>query len=115
MRIGQLKHRITVSRKSLATSSTTGYRTNTWTERLPDLPAKFLPGPGREYLASESLRAEVTGRFFIRYSADALEIEAGDRVQWDARVFAVKSPPLPDETARGFLILMVSENGGDGT
>lgn len=115
MRAGALRHLITVQRKSLATNASTGYRTNTWTDRVIDLAAQYLPGPGREYLASEALRAEVTGRFIVRRSTEALAITAGDRVTWDGRTFAIKSPPMPDATGRDSLTIMVSENGSDGS
>lgn len=82
---------------------------------LPLLPANWKAGPGREYLASEAIRAEVTGRFEIRWSPEAAQILAFDRVLWDGRVMEMKAPPQPDATARRMLILMVGENGTDGS
>ena len=114
MNAQELRHRITVQSKAETVDPETGYRTLAWTDRLLNEPAKFLAGPGREYLASESLRAQVTGRFVIRYSTAGTEIAAGDRVLWDGRVMEIKAPPLPDETARRELTLMVAESGTDG-
>ncbi len=114
MDAGALIHRITIQSQTAIVDPNTGYREIAWVDRLVNEPAKWLSGPGREYLASESLRAEVSGRFEIRYSPAAALIQAADRVIWDGRVMEVKAPPLPDETARKSFILMVSEAGTDG-
>lgn len=114
MNAQKLRHRITIQSKTEVVDPDTGYRTPAWADRVVNEPADFLAGPGREYLASESLRAQVTGRFVIRYSAEAAAITAGDRVLWDGRVMEIKAPPLPDATARKELTLMVAESGTDG-
>lgn len=114
MRAGDLRHVITVQRNTEIVDPDTGYRTPGWADLLVDEPAKFLAGPGREWLASESTRAEVSGRFEIRYSDAARAISAGDRVLWDGRTMEIKAPPLPDPTARRFFTLMVAEAGTDG-
>lgn len=115
MKAGVLIHRITVQSNTETVDPATGYPTEGWADRLVDEPAQWLAGPGREYLASEALRAEVSGRFIIRWSPEAAAIKASDRVLWDGRVMEVKAPPLPDETARKSLTLMVSEAGTDGS
>jgi SPP1 family predicted phage head-tail adaptor len=113
LRAGDLSNRITIRRKTEVVDPVTGYRSHTWAELLQAY-AQFLPGPGREYLASESLRTQVTGRFVIQYSAAAAGITAGDRVEWDGRIMELKAPPLPDETGRISFTLMVAESGTDG-
>ena len=110
-----LRHRITVQYKVETVDPDTGYREWSWADRIVDEPASWKAGPGREYLASEATRAEVTGRFEIRWSPEASQIEAFDRILWDGRVMEMKAPPLPDATARRVLILMVGENGTDGS
>ena len=109
-----LRHRITVEAKANTKEPVTGYPTAGWSVRLADEPADFKAGPGREYLVSESLRASVSGRFIVRWSPAAAAIVAGDRVLWDGRTMEVKAPPLPDETARRWLTIMVAETGTDG-
>lgn len=106
-----LRHRIDVDSKTQTVDPSTGYPTTGWTSRLGAEPASWLPGPGREYLASEAVRAEVSGRFTIRWSAAAAAIAAGDRVTWDGRTMEVKAPPLVDSTARRWITLMVAEDG----
>lgn len=109
-----LRHRITIQSKQLVQDPNTGYETTAWVDRVVNEPAAWLAGPGREYLASEAVRSEVSGRFVIRWSTEAALIQSGDRVLWDGRVMALKAPPLPDETARKEITLMVSEAGNDG-
>lgn len=109
-----LRHRITVQSKTATVDPATGYPTDGWADRVADEPADWLAGPGREYLASEATRAAVAGRFYVRSSAATRAIVAGDRVLWDGRTMEVKAPPLPDETARRWLILMVADAGTNG-
>ena len=114
MRATALRHRITVQSKTGTVDPGTGYATEGWANRLVDEPANWKAGPGREYLASEATRAAVAGRFYVRSSAATRAIVAGDRVLWDGRTMEVKAPPLPDETARRWLILMVADTGTNG-
>lgn len=104
---GQLRHRVTVQREVEIVDPSTGYRTREWQDVLTGVPARFQPGPGREYLASEALRAEVSGRLFVRWSPETAGIRMSDRVAWDGRTWELKSDPLPDETARKELTLMI--------
>lgn len=115
MRATSLRHRITVQSKTGTVDPATGYATEGWADRVVDEPADWKAGPGREYLASEATRAAVSGRFEVRSWTGTRAIVAGDRVLWDGRTMEVKAPPLPDETARRWLILMVAETGTDGT
>ena len=114
MRSGKLRHRITVQRKTETVDPVTGYRTWSWADILVDVPADWLPGPGKEYLASEALRAEVQGRFELRWSPDSAGIRAADRVLWDSAIYDVKSDPLVDATARREIMLMVARGINDG-
>lgn len=115
MRNTDLRHRITVQSKMEMEDPATGYQTYGWVDRVVNEPARYLPGPGREYLAAESLRAQVTGRFFMRWSAETIAITAGDRLLWDGRVFSVKSPATVDETGRREVMLMCAEDSTDGS
>lgn len=115
MEAGNLRHRITVQSLQEIIDPVTGYRTNAWVDRVVNEPAQWFAGPGREYLASEATRASVTGRFKIRWSPEAALIQASDRVLWDGRLMELQAPPLPDETARRELTLMVGEAGTDGS
>jgi len=112
IRAGKYRHRITIQRKTEAIDPVTGYRTEVWSDYLRDVPAEFIAGPGREYLAAEAIRSEVHGRFAVRWSPEASGIQSHDRVLWDGRLWELKSDPLPDETARKEFTLMVGTLNG---
>ena len=112
IKAGKYRHRVTIQRFTETVDPVTGYRTEAWVDYLTAVPAAFIPGPGREYLAAESVRSEVQGRFAIRWSPAAAGIQSHDRVVWDGRVWELKSDPLPDETARKELTLMVGTLNG---
>lgn len=104
---GRLLHQITIQRYTETEDPVTGYRTRAWTVLIDGVPAEFMAGPGREYLAGEALRSEVSGRFIVRWSPDTAAIRTYDRVLWDGRTWELKSDPIPDATARKELTLMV--------
>lgn len=104
---GQYRHHVTVQREMEVVDPATGYRTREWYPLLEGVPARFQPGPGREYLASEAIRSEVSGRLTVRWTPDTSSIRMSDRVLWDGRTWELKSDPLPDETARKELTLMI--------
>lgn len=114
MRAGTLRHRITIQRKTEVVDPVTGYREWTWADVLVDEPASWLPGPGREFLASEALRSEVQGRFTVRWSQLVSEVTAADRVLWDSKTYEIKSDPLVDATARREVTLMVARGVSEG-
>ena len=109
VRTTDLRHRVTIQRNTETVDPATGYPTSGWAAVITDEPAQWLAGPGREYLAAEALRSSVSGRFIVRWNAANAAIAAGDRVLWDGRTMEIKAPPLPDETARKWLTLMVDD------
>ena len=82
-----------------------------WADFAADVPAAWQSGPGREYLAAEAIRAEVTGRFELRYMAG---VTAEMRVLWDGSVFNIKAPPVVDHTARRYMTLLVGSGVNSG-
>lgn len=106
---GDLRHRIVVQRYVETVDKETGYRTRAWVNLFDEpIPAEWRAGPGREYLASESLRGEVQGRLAMRWSPDTAGILASDRILWDGGVWDIKSPPIVDPSARREVMLMVA-------
>lgn len=98
------RHRITIEQKS-ATKDAAGNRVDAWTTFAANVPARWLAGPGREFMAADAVRAETVGRFVIRYLPG---VTADMRVQWDGRMFALTAAPQSDDTARRELTMMVS-------
>ncbi|WP_054657261.1 phage head completion protein [Stenotrophomonas pictorum] len=66
MKSGRLRHRIAIQERQLVVAPN-GDREWSWVEVHADVPASFTGGPGREFLAAESIRAETVGRFELRY------------------------------------------------
>lgn len=98
------RHRIAIERKTQAKDAA-GNATNTWAPFATDVPARWLAGPGREFMAADAVRAETVGRFVIRHLPG---VTADMRVQWDGQTFALTAPPQTDATARREMTLMVS-------
>lgn len=104
----RLRHRITLQTRT-DVQDARGNVTEIWVDAHPDVPADWLPGPGREYLAGEAIRNEVSGRFVIRYQPG---IVPQMRAIWDGQPWRILAV-LPDATARRELILMVNTDGED--
>ena len=68
MRGGALRHVITLQSQAEVTDGN-GDVSLAWTDFATNVPASYLSGPGREFMAAEAIRAEITGRFEIRYLA----------------------------------------------
>lgn len=109
MKSGKLRHRITIQERQQTVVN--GDRTWTWVPVFTNVPADFVAGPGREFLAAEAIRAETVGRFQLRYLAG---VTAAMRVLWDGQVWAIKAPPIVDSTARREMTLMVGAGVNDG-
>lgn len=110
MRAGTLRHRITIQAQSEAMDGN-GDVSIGWADFAANLPASWLAGPGREYLAAEAIRAEVTGRFELRHLPG---VTAKMRVLWEGVVYSIKAPPAVDPTARRSMVLLVGSGVNDG-
>lgn len=106
----KLRHRITIQQRQQVVAPN-GDRTWSWVDVHVDVPASFTGGPGREFLAAESIRAETVGRFELRYLPG---ITAEMRVAWDGLVWSIKAPPIVDHTARRTMTLLVGAGVNDG-
>lgn len=109
MRSGRLRHRITIQERQEAVVD--GDRDSVWVDLYADVPADFVAGPGREFLAAEAIRAETVGRFVLRYLPG---VTAAMRVLWDGQVWSIKAPPIVDHTARREITLLVGAGVNDG-
>jgi SPP1 family predicted phage head-tail adaptor len=109
VRAGRFRFRIAIDRREEVT--TNGDRTWQWVPVYEDVPADFVSGPGREFLAAEAIRAETAGRFVMRYLPG---ITADMRVRWDGLAWNIKAPPIVDRTARREMTLLVGAGVNDG-
>ena len=109
MKSGRLRHRIAIQQRQQTVVD--GDRSWNWVTLHADVPADFVSGPGREFLAAEAIRAETVGRFVLRYLPG---ITADMRVLWDGLVWSIKAPPIVDRTARREMTLLVGAGVNDG-
>ena len=105
-----MRHRITIQQQA-EVQDANGDVTLAWSDFAASVPASWLSGPGREYMAAESIRAEVTGRFELRYMAG---VTASMRVVWDGNNYNIKAPPAVDPTGRRSMVLMVGSGANNG-
>lgn len=114
MKAGKLRHRIQLQHFT-ATRDDWGGEVQAWADAFPaitaqgGIPAEWLPGPGKEYLAADAIRAEVEGRLRIRHLPG---VNAQMRVLWDGQLWEIKAPPLQDPTLRREMVLMVARAEG---
>lgn len=130
VRAGDLRHRIAIQRVATVgdpgpgsvdpetgyRDPETGYRERAYVVRggLSAVPAAFLPGPGKETLASDAVRGSVDGRFIIRWSSAAEAIQTGDRIVWRGEAWELKAPPVLDRTARRSITLYAARIDANG-
>lgn len=104
MRIGTLRHRITIQSRT-DTQDSFGAPVYSWDTFLSDVPANVAPVSGKEYLAAGSTSAQVLAKATIRYVAGILPTM---RVIHDSATYVIQAV-LPDETARKFITLMLEQ------
>lgn len=103
MIIGKMRHRITIQSLTATRDAVTGEQLETWATYLADVPAMVVSVSGKEYLSASAEQAGITARVTVRWDSG---ITAAMRIVWDGRTYVIKDI-FPDETARGYLVLMV--------
>lgn len=103
MIIGKMRHRITIQSLTATRDPDTGEQLETWGTYLADVPAMVVPVSGKEYLSANAEQAGIQAKVTIRYDAG---VTSAMRVVWDGKTYQIKDI-FPDETARGYLTLMV--------
>ena len=106
MRIGKLRHRITIERV-VETQDADGAVIETWST-YATIQASIEPISGREYFAAQSTQADVTHRIGIRYLSG---IVPKMRVKYGSRIFDILSVINVNERNRE-LQLMCRESIG---
>ncbi|MGI5892088.1 MAG: phage head closure protein [Bacillota bacterium] len=103
MKIGDLRHRVTLQQKTVIEDDLKQHTEN-WTD-IATVWARIEPLSGREYFAARQENTEVTTRITIRYLPG---ITTDSRVVFGGRVFEVLSAIDPEERCES-LILMCNE------
>jgi SPP1 family predicted phage head-tail adaptor len=108
MRIGRLRHRVTLQRRTGAANAF-NEPTDTWTD-IATVSAGVEPISGREYFAAQQVQSEVSHRVTIRYLAG---VNPKDRIVWTdpatdvARYFDIRAVLDRDERHREMQLMCV--------
>ena len=86
MRLGKLRHRITIEQVS-ETQDTDGSVIETWSS-VASAKSSIEPVSGREYFDAQTTQADVTHRIYLRYIAGVIPKM---RVKYGARIFDILS------------------------
>ena len=103
MRIGELRHRVTLQRKEI-TEDALKQQSEVWTD-IATVWARIEPLSGREYFAARQENADISVKIIIRYLPG---ITTDSRAVFDGRVFEALSVVNPEERCES-LILMCRE------
>ena len=104
MIIGKMRHRITIQSITPTRDPVSGAVIETWGTYLADVPAMVVPVSGKEYLSASAEQSGIQAKITIRYDSG---VTSAMRIQWDSKTYQIKDI-FPDETARGYLVLMVT-------
>jgi SPP1 family predicted phage head-tail adaptor len=110
VRIGALRHRVTLQSEVTQRDPATGAAFNAWSDFATGVPAEVVPLSGREFIAAGARQAEVAARATIRYQPGVLPTM---RVLFDGATYEIVAV-LPDPTGRGHLTLMLATGVNDG-
>jgi len=100
MRIGELRHRVTLRKKEIAEDALK-QQSEVWTD-IATVWARIEPLSGREYFAARQENADVSVKVVIRYLPG---ITAETRVVFGGRIFEVLSVINPEERNISLVLL----------
>lgn len=109
MRIGRLRHRVTVQQRA-STRDAHGEPAQTWTDLYADVWAAVEPLSARELMAAGVVQGEVTHRVLLRYRSG---ITTKNRILFGERVFDVRGVRNLDERGHE-LELLCTEGESNG-
>ena len=110
MRIGKLRHRVTIERPGLTQDPATGEMIPGW-QKVKTVWASVEPLSAREFIAAGADQAELSAKIIIRHRDD---IAPDMRIVHRGKVYNIQDV-LPDpESGRHYLTIPVSEGVNDG-
>lgn len=110
MRIGALRHRVTIEQPVTARDPLTGDLVESWSTYAGNVPAEIVPLSGREFLQSGANQAELTARATVRWDAN---LRTTMRLIHEGRVYQITAV-LPDPSFRRHATLMLGTGVSDG-
>ena len=109
MRIGRLRHRLTLQRRTSSENAFNEASTSYTT--IATVWGAVEPISGREFFAAQQTQSEITHRVTLRYMPG---ITADDRILWmdggRERLFDIKSPPIDRDERHRQIELMCVEH-----
>lgn len=105
MRIGKLRHYVTIKENKVTQDATTGEMISGW-QQVAKVWAQIVPMSARDFLAANAAQSEVRGRIVIRYRDDVV---AGQRVEYRGKYYRVIGVMEDDRSMQEHLTLMVAE------
>lgn len=110
MRNGKLRHRVSLQKKAVTRSETSGAEIVTW-QTQKTVWASIEPLSAREFIQSAAAQSSISTRITIRFIND---IDASWRVVHGSTIYNIQGV-LPDpKSGREYLTLPCSEGEGDG-
>lgn len=110
MRIGKLRHRVTIQQPGTTRDPDTGESVPGWVD-VATVWASVEPLSAREFIAAGATQSSVSARIVMRHRDD---VTAGMRISYRGKVYNIHAP-LPDpKSGRHYLTLPVSQGVNDG-
>ncbi|KFE51130.1 phage head closure protein [Pseudomonas syringae] len=111
MKLGKLRHLVTIEKNEPVQDQQTGEMTSAWV-RFARVYASIEPLSTREFVEAKAVQGEYTARIQIRYRAGVL---ATMRVLHGETIYSIMGPPLSDkDSGIEYLTLMVAAGVNDG-
>lgn len=110
MRIGKLRHRVTLQKVARVRDMATGGWRDAWVDH-DKVWAGVEPLSAREFIAAQASQSEVTARIQIRYRSD---VDATMRILYRGKVYNIHGVLADPTSGLEYLTLPVSEGVNDG-
>lgn len=111
MRIGRMRHRVTIEKPDTVQDPVTGEMVPGWAA-VATVWAQKRPSSAREFKQSQAGQSEISGEFVIRYRSD---VDATMRIVHKGKIYNIEGVLPDDRSGREHLTLPYSEGVNDGS
>jgi SPP1 family predicted phage head-tail adaptor len=110
MRVGNMRHRITIQTATESKDSQTGKITKVWADG-DDVWGQIVPLSGRELFEAQKIKSNVSHRIRLRYFSDE-SLSHLNRFKYNGRIFYIHSVVNRDERNWEWETMCVEESNG---
>lgn len=111
IRIGSLRHRVSIQKKSEEQSPLTGSMKNAgWVDVFTRVPASIEDLMGRELIAAQAISSKISSRIVIRWC----QLDASYRVNHNGKIYNIEAPLNDSNSGRETITLLVSSGVNQG-